>query len=105
VVHGSQPRFTVEEIIAAIHRAVRFVRSRAESFGIDPGKLGITGSSAGGHLGLMVVTRGGPGKPQPLLVLACFASSCKQSRTNNQQRTTNNESVSVLSHKNSLRLP
>jgi hypothetical protein len=30
VVHGSQPRFTVEEIIADIHRAVRFVRSRAK---------------------------------------------------------------------------
>lgn len=64
VVHGSQPRFTVEEIIADIHRAVRFVRSRARSFGVDPGKLGITGSSAGGHLSLMIVTRGGPGNPQ-----------------------------------------
>jgi dipeptidyl aminopeptidase/acylaminoacyl peptidase len=64
VVHGSQPRFTVEEITADIHRAVRFVRSRARSFGVDPDKLGITGSSAGGHLSLMVVTRGGPGNPQ-----------------------------------------
>jgi dipeptidyl aminopeptidase/acylaminoacyl peptidase len=64
VVHGSQPRFTVEEITADIHRAVRFIRSRARSFGIDPDKLGITGSSAGGHLSLMIVTRGGPGNPE-----------------------------------------
>lgn len=63
VVHGSQPRFTVEEIIQDIHQAVRFIRSRATDFGVDPTKLGITGSSAGGHLSLMVVTRGGPGNP------------------------------------------
>jgi acetyl esterase/lipase len=64
VVHGSQPHFTVEEIIADVHRAVRFIRSRAKSFGINPDKLGITGSSAGGHLSLMMVTRGGPGNPE-----------------------------------------
>jgi acetyl esterase/lipase len=63
VVHGSQPHFTVEEIVADIHRAVRFIRSRAASFGVNPGKLGITGSSAGGHLSLMIATRGGPGDP------------------------------------------
>ncbi|MCW3117175.1 MAG: axeA [Chitinophagaceae bacterium] len=63
VVHGSQPRFTVEEIIADIHRSVRFIRSRAKEFGIDPAKLGITGSSTGGHLSLMIATRGGLGDP------------------------------------------
>lgn len=30
--------------------AIRTVRSRAAEFGIDPGKLGVCGSSAGGHL-------------------------------------------------------
>lgn len=32
------------------NRAVRFVRYNAEKFGCDPGKIGILGFSAGGHL-------------------------------------------------------
>jgi acetyl esterase/lipase len=31
-------------------RAVRVVRSRAAEFGVDPGRIGIAGASAGGHL-------------------------------------------------------
>jgi len=61
VVHGTQPRFQVEEIVADLNRAVRFVRAHAADYGVDPQKLGVTGSSAGGHLSLMLATRGGPG--------------------------------------------
>jgi acetyl esterase/lipase len=61
VVHGSQPRFQVEEIVADLNRAVRYVRANAAKYGVDPAKLGVTGSSAGGHLSLMLATRGGPG--------------------------------------------
>jgi acetyl esterase/lipase len=61
VVHGTQPRFQVEEIVADLNRAVRFIRANAASYGVDPQKLGVTGSSAGGHLSLMLATRGGPG--------------------------------------------
>ncbi len=61
VVHGSQPHFQVEEIVADLNRAVRFVRANAARYGVDPMKLGVTGSSAGGHLSLMLATRGGPG--------------------------------------------
>lgn len=39
-----------------LQRAVRIVRSKAESLGLDPNKIGIMGSSAGGHLTLMGVT-------------------------------------------------
>lgn len=39
-----------------LQRAIRIVRSKAESYGLDPNKIGIMGSSAGGHLTLMGVT-------------------------------------------------
>ena len=39
-----------------LQRAVRIVRSEAASRGLNPGKIGIMGSSAGGHLTLMGVT-------------------------------------------------
>lgn len=63
VVHGSQPRFFLPEIIEDIHRAVRFVRTHAAEYGVDPGRLGISGGSAGGHLSLMMGSYGGPGDP------------------------------------------
>ena len=39
-----------------LQRAIRIVRSEAPRYGLDPGKIGIMGSSAGGHLTLMGVT-------------------------------------------------
>lgn len=39
-----------------LQRAIRLVRSEARSRGLDPGRIGIMGSSAGGHLTLMGVT-------------------------------------------------
>lgn len=62
VVHGTQPRFTVPEIVDDVQRAVRFIRCRAKDYHIDPDRLGITGASAGGHLSLMIGTAGTPGK-------------------------------------------
>ncbi len=37
-------------------RAVRFVRANAEKFGINPNKIAVMGSSAGGHLAAFVST-------------------------------------------------
>jgi acetyl esterase/lipase len=37
-------------------RAVRLVRSRAAEWGIDPGRIGMVGFSAGGHLALATAT-------------------------------------------------
>ncbi len=62
VYHVSQPRATIMEITGDMHRAVRFIRHHAREHGIDPQRLGVTGGSAGGHLGLMLATRGGPGR-------------------------------------------
>ena len=39
-----------------LQRAIRVVRSEAASYGLDPDRIGIMGSSAGGHLTLMGVT-------------------------------------------------
>lgn len=39
-----------------LQRAIRIVRSEAKKYGLDPSKIGIMGSSAGGHLTLMGVT-------------------------------------------------
>jgi acetyl esterase/lipase len=64
VVHGSQPKFTIPEVLDDMHRAVRFIRSRAEQYKIDPERIGITGGSAGGHLSLMQGTAGTAGNPE-----------------------------------------
>ena len=64
VVHGSQPRFQVEESVAVLNRAVRFIRANAAKYGVDPMKLGVTGGSAGGHLSLRLATRGDAGDPK-----------------------------------------
>ena len=62
VVHGSQPKFNITEIVPDIHRAVRFIRYNARKRGVNPDHLGISGASAGGHLSLTMGTQGGPGK-------------------------------------------
>lgn len=64
VVHGSQPRFTVPEIVADMNRAVRFIRHHARDYAIDPARIGVCGASAGGHLSLMLGTAGSPGNPK-----------------------------------------
>jgi acetyl esterase/lipase len=44
-------------------RAIRMVRSKAKEWGINPAKIGIAGSSAGGHLASTAGTRFDLGKP------------------------------------------
>jgi acetyl esterase/lipase len=61
VVHGSQPKFTIPEVLQDMNRAVRFVRTHAREYGVDPDHLGIYGGSAGGHLSLMIGTAGTDG--------------------------------------------
>jgi acetyl esterase/lipase len=64
VVHGSQPKYVIPEILQDMDRAVRYIRHNAKEFGIDPDRIGITGASAGGHLSLMQGTAGDLGDPK-----------------------------------------
>jgi acetyl esterase/lipase len=64
VVHGSNPKFAIPEILQDLNRAVRFIRHNAKEYGIDPGRLGIVGGSAGGHLSLMQGCGGDAGNPR-----------------------------------------
>jgi acetyl esterase/lipase len=82
VVHGSQPKFTIPEILTDMHRAVRYIRHHADDYGVDPDRIGIMGGSAGGHLSLMQGTAGTAGdakSPDPVeressrvQAVACF---------------------------------
>lgn len=63
VLHGSQPKYTIPEIIADLNRAVRFIRFHAQDYHVDPERIGIVGGSAGGHLSLMQGTAGDKGDP------------------------------------------
>jgi acetyl esterase/lipase len=61
VYHVPQPQATVMEINEDVARGVRWVRHNARNYGVNPDRLGVAGGSAGGHLSLMLATRGGPG--------------------------------------------
>lgn len=63
VVHGSQPKFTIPEILQDMNRALRYIRFHAKDYKIDPERIGIMGGSAGGHLSLMQGTAGDKGDP------------------------------------------
>ena len=56
VMVGCQPRYPIPDEISDLKRAVRFIRYNAKEYGIDADKIGITGSSSGGHLSLMIAT-------------------------------------------------
>lgn len=64
VVHGSQPKFTIPEVLDDMHRAVRFVKAHADEYKVDKDRLGIIGGSAGGHLSLMQGTAFKAGSPK-----------------------------------------
>ena len=56
VMVSSQPQYTIPDEINDLKRAVRFVRYHAKEYKVDGDHIGITGSSAGGHLSLMIAT-------------------------------------------------
>jgi acetyl esterase/lipase len=63
------PRYHHPVELGDAQRAIRFVRSRAKEFGIQPDRIGILGFSAGGHLASTTGTHfdtGSPGASDPI---------------------------------------
>jgi hypothetical protein len=60
----------IPDMVKSIDRGVRFVRSQAARYEVDPDHLGLTSGSSGGHLALMVGLRGDDGvkdSPDPVM--------------------------------------
>lgn len=53
VTHGSQPRYSLQDAVADVKRAVQFIRYHATQYKINPEQIGVVGHSSGGHLALM----------------------------------------------------
>jgi acetyl esterase/lipase len=52
-----------------VQRAIRYVRANADKWGLDPNRIGVMGSSAGGHLAATALTHfdaGNPGAADPI---------------------------------------
>jgi acetyl esterase/lipase len=52
-----------------VQRAIRYIRANAGGWNLDPGRIGVMGSSAGGHLASTALTHfdsGNPGAPDPI---------------------------------------
>ena len=61
--HGSSPRYPMSAIVADMRRAVRFIRRHAGNYAVDPNRIGVFGSSAGGQLALLLGTTAESGDP------------------------------------------
>jgi acetyl esterase/lipase len=77
VVHSSQPKFDITEILSNIHRALRFIRYHAARYGVKPDQLGIAGASAGAHLSLMMGVTGAKGDPNAKEMIDRVSSSVR----------------------------
>jgi acetyl esterase/lipase len=51
----------VPDMVKSVDRSVRFIRSQAKEYKVDPDFLGLTSGSSGGHLALMVALKGDDG--------------------------------------------
>jgi acetyl esterase/lipase len=47
---GSVTKFSVAEMLDNLNRGIRWVKSHAPEYNVDPDRLGLMGASAGGHL-------------------------------------------------------
>jgi acetyl esterase/lipase len=78
------PRYLHPAPLQDVQRAIRYVRSRADHYGISPERIGVMGFSAGGHLAATAGTLFDKGKPdaedpiervscRPDFMILCYA--------------------------------
>lgn len=65
------PRYRHPAMLEDARRAMRIIRSRAKEFGIDPGRVGVMGFSAGGHLASTLSTHFQEGE-RPDFAILCY---------------------------------
>lgn len=58
------PRYRHPAPLLDVQRAIRWVRSRAGEYGVDPARIGVWGFSAGGHLASTAATHFDDGRPE-----------------------------------------
>ena len=58
------PRYRHPVMLQDVQRALRYVRAEAGRFGVEPGRIGVWGFSAGGHLASTAATHFDAGDPQ-----------------------------------------
>lgn len=71
------PHVTLEEIVRQNRAAITWLHEHAAEYGIDPGQIHVGGSSAGGHLGAMLLAAGWQetfGLPPEVIRSACLLS-------------------------------
>src|SRR5688500_1221984 len=61
--HGSRGRYPLSSVVADVRRSVRFIHQHAKEYGVDPNRIGVFGTSSGGHLALLLGTTGDSGNP------------------------------------------
>jgi acetyl esterase/lipase len=78
---GSVTKFDVPEMIENLNRGIRWVKSHAKDYEIDPDRLGLMGASAGGHLACLA---------------AVTADATKESNSPSDQISTRVKAVAVF---------
>ncbi len=71
---GSKTRYTALEMDQHIKTGIRYVKSHASEYGIDPERLGMTGASAGGHLATLAALTPADAKPDAKNPLERFST-------------------------------
>lgn len=64
VMHGSQPRYQILDIVGQVSHSIRFIRANAAKYDINPDAIGVSGASSGGHLSLEIAGFGKDGDPK-----------------------------------------
>jgi acetyl esterase/lipase len=56
---GSISKFNVSEMLVNLQNGIRWVKTNSSDYGIDAGRLGLMGASAGGHLACLAAVTAG----------------------------------------------